>query len=89
MHSSTSFSTFLLQLLLIIPLTGFAISQIKLFESFVSSSLLVYSLLFIYILRRWRTLAYEMIYHHGGPFQTMVDFIYTRGKILAQPSKLT
>jgi membrane-associated phospholipid phosphatase len=70
---------------LIIPLTGILLfrKDVKLFESFVFQlSSLFYLCYFIYILLPVEgpiELRNEY-YHQGGPFQTMVDFIYTGGE---------
>jgi membrane-associated phospholipid phosphatase len=70
---------------LIIPLTGILLfrKDVKLFESFVFQlSSLFYLCYFIYILLpvEGPIAVRNEYYHHGGPFQTMVDFIYTRGE---------
>ena len=70
---------------LIIPLTGILLfrKDVKLFESFVFQlSSLFYLCYFIYILLpvEGPIALRNEYYHHGGPFQTLVDFIYTRGE---------
>ena len=70
---------------LIIPLTGILLfrKDVKLFESFVFQlSSLFYLCYFIYILLpvEGPVALRNEYYHHGGLFQTMVDFIYAEGE---------
>jgi membrane-associated phospholipid phosphatase len=70
---------------LIIPLTGILLfrKDVKLFESFVfqlSSLFYLCFAIFILLPVEGPIALRNEYYHQGGPFQTMVDFIYTGGE---------
>lgn len=79
------FHFFYLSYYLIIPLTGLMLyrKEIKLFECFVFQlSALFYLCFLIFLLLpvEGPIAVRTVYYHHGGLFQTLVDFIYTQGE---------
>jgi len=70
---------------LIIPLTGILLfrKEVKLFEGFVlqlSSLFYLCFIIFIFLPVEGPIALRHEYYHQGGPFQTMVDFIYAGGE---------